>query len=88
VDPALAKCVTAIRLACEQSPPSARIEVIVRVEGSARQLRSALEVAGLEVHSVIGPVATGIIAADAVPRLAGLDDVVRVELARPLYPES
>jgi hypothetical protein len=87
VDAVLRKFDIAAREALDQSSPSERLYVLVRVNGSTGSLRGQLEQSGMEVHSTSGPIATGVINALKVTNLAALPFVRRVELSRALRAE-
>jgi len=82
------KCDVAAREVLESNDPTRRLEVLVRIAGSAPSLQAELERSGLEVHSTTGPIATGVIAAGKLEQLAALPFVRRVELSRALFQED
>lgn len=88
MDPVFKKFDVALREAIAHERPQARIEVLIRIDGSTKALRNALEAAGLEVHSAVGRVASGAIPARQLEGLAALPFVRRVELSRTLFAET
>jgi hypothetical protein len=88
VDAIREKCDVATRDVLESNDPNRRLEVLVRIAGSAPSLQGELERSGLEVHSTIGPIATGVIAAGRLSHLTALPFVRRVELSRTLFQEK
>src|SRR4051794_33837312 len=87
MDARFRKLDVAARRAVAEDRPGARIEVLIRVDGSSERLTDALRATGLEIHSVAGRVASGIIDAGQLTELAALPFVRRVETSRALFPE-
>ena len=87
MDPLFRKLDGAARQAAE-GDPTAPAEVILRVDAVPMDARAQLEQAGLRVHTLSGPVATGVIVAGQLLALAALSFVRRIELSRALFAEK
>ncbi len=83
----VAKLDPAARDAFERGWPAAVVEVLVHVVGPIKAVQPQLEQAGLKVHTIVGPIATGSIHINKLLLLADISSVRRVELNRPLYTE-
>ncbi|MBP8297194.1 MAG: S8 family serine peptidase [Burkholderiales bacterium] len=70
----------------KKSAASGRLPVLIRIAAGADEgiTMAALRLAGANVHSRLGPIATAEVPIRAVGALAALESVVSMELARPL----
>lgn len=87
MDAVLGKLDSAARQALTEKPAEESVPILVRVTGVAAAVRSELEQAGLELHSMTGPVVTGRIKMSQLKGLAALATVRRIELGRALHNE-
>lgn len=87
MEPHLRKLDSATREALREQRPGERLDILVRVDRPGAQTKSYLSEAGMVVHSLNGPIASGVIEVHNLARLAALTFVMRIESSRSLFSE-